>query len=409
MHNEVKSNNIYAYILFLVWPFLSFFIAFYEYRKTWAKNIVWLFVVFYAYTMVISNSQIDANRYRNNFIEISNSDIAFYDVINLYSDESKVDLLESFITYVISSFTNNYKILFATYGIIFGFFFSRNLWLLFERSRHKLTWISILLLIIFAIVNPIWNINGFRFWTAAQIFVYGALIYFLEGKKKGLLIAATTVLVHFSFMLPIVILGFYVLFGNRMTIYFYFFIASLFISELNIESVRGNLGLLPIVIENKVEGYTNEEYIESIDNSYKLANWYVLMRTKALKYSIYIVLIFLYWRRELFLKNHKKLFKLFGFVFLFFAIANIISSIPSARRFLVIAYALSTGLIFLSMQYFDDKKINAVIKLTTPALLLYFVVTIRLGFDTFGITTILGNPIIAVFMEDDMALINLIK
>jgi hypothetical protein len=194
-----------------------------------------------------------------------------------------------------------------------------------------------------------------------------------------------------------------------MTIYFYFFIASLFISELNIESVRGNLGLLPIVIENKVEGYTNEEYIESIDNSYKLANWYVLMRTKALKYSIYIVLIFLYWRRELFLKNHKKLFKLFGFVFLFFAIANIISSIPSARRFLVIAYALSTGLIFLSMQYFDDKKINTVIKLTTPALLLYFVVTIRLGFDTFGITTILGNPIIAFFMEDDMALINLIK
>ena len=44
-----------------------------------------------------------------------------------------------------------------------------------------------------------------------------------------------------------------------------------------------------------------------------------------------------------------------------------------------------------------------------PFLLIYIIVTIRIGFDTMSITTVFGNPLIAIFMEEDIALINLIK
>ena len=57
----------------------------------------------------------------------------------------------------------------------------------------------------------------------------------------------------------------------------------------------------------------------------------------------------------------------------------------------------------------NNKPIKNLIKLTTPVLLLFIIVAIRIGFYTIGLTTILGNPIIAYLMDGDLALDNLIK
>ena len=296
------------------------------------------------------------------------------------------------------------------YGLIFGYFFSRNIWLLLDRTKHSITIIGILLLVIFFAINPIWNINGFRFYAGAQIFVYGALVFFLKGKKSGIYIALTAGFVHFSFILPGVILIFYLVLGNRLPLYFFFFMVSLFITELNLETVRENLLFVsPIVFEDKIEGYTNEEYRESVTASLEKAAWYVQFKSRALKYSIYLFLIGLYWRGRSIYLNEIVIYKLFSFVLLFYGIANIISYIPSAGRFIEVASGFAIALVFLSLQYKEDTIMKFLIKLSTPALLLYLVMVIRFGFDTVSLTTIFGNPLIALFMEDDMALIQLIK
>ena len=161
MYTKSSQNKVYAYLVFLIWPFFSFFMAFYDYRKSWSKNLVWLFVAFYAYSMVISDEGMDASRYRDQFIEISASAGTTNSIVaDIYADDSQtVDYLKPLLDQIVSSFTTNYKILFLIYGLIFGFFFSRNLWLLLDRAEHKITKISILLLIVFVIINPIWNIN----------------------------------------------------------------------------------------------------------------------------------------------------------------------------------------------------------------------------------------------------------
>ena len=410
-YTKQTENGIYAVLIFFVWPFFSTLLAFYKYRESWAKNILWLFVAFYGYTMVIESTEVDAGRYRDQFIEMATTGTTTNIVTDLYArDSDHVDLLNPLLVKVVSLFTDNYKILFLAYGLIFGFFLSRNFWLLLDRTENAVTIIGLLLLIVFFVINPIWNINGFRFYAGSQIFVYGALIYFLKGKKSGVYIALSAILVHFSFMIPMAIFFLYRVLGNRLTLYFYIFIASLFITELNMESVRNNLLVIsPVVFEQKIEGYTNEEYKERIEASYEGANWYVLLKTKALKYSIYIFLIVLYWRYRNFFKNKKLLYDLFSYVLLFYGIANIISSIPSAGRFITVASGLAIALLYLSLQLKNDTTTNIIIKATMPALLLYVIVVIRIGFDTMGVTTILGNPLIALFMEEDIPLINLIK
>ncbi len=403
-----QKNGVFSYILFAIWPFLAVFIALFEYRQTWAKNIIWLFVVFYGYTMVLSVADMDASRYRDEFIEVANSD-GSGDIIDV-ENTNNVDLLKPLLNHLVSSFTDNYKILFMVYGAIFGFFYSRNIWLLLENSKHKIAIISIPILIVFVFVNPFWNINGFRFWTAAQIFVYGMLLFLLKKNKKGLWLVAITPFIHFSFLFPLAIVAAYIVLGNRVTLYFYLFVASLFISELNLESVRENLNeIVPSIFQRRIDAYIDEGYREVRKEELRNANWYVEMRLKLLKYSVYAFLILIYWRERHFLEKRKGLFRLFCFILLFLSFANVISSIPSASRFIIVSFSFATALIFINMQYLDDKVMHIMTKISIPALLIFLVVTIRMGFDTMSMTTVFGNPLIALFMENDIPLINLIK
>ena len=410
LNTKAKENRVFIYLLFFIWPFLSLFFAIIDNRQSWAKNIVWLFVAFYGYTMVLSTSGIDAQRYRDQFIKVAEEGRTIDEDIEYYkNDVNVVDFVKPILNIAISKITNNYKILFLVYGLIFGYFFSRSLWLLIERHKHRMLGLSILLLIVFALVNPIWNINGFRFWTAAQVFVYGCLIYFLEDKKRGLLITLMTFFVHFSFLIPIGILFIYYFIGNRLTIYFYFFVASLFITELNLEAVRSNLNFVPAIFEYKVNAYVREEYKEKRMINLQATNWYVKWFDRALKYSIYVFLITIYWRGQGYIKKNKKLFRLFCFSLLLFGFVNIISSIPTVGRFINVAISLSLALVILYLQFVEDKLMNLIVRISIPALLLFLIVSIRIGFYTMSLTTVLGNPLIAVFMKNDIALIDLIK
>ena len=65
-----EGGSFARVIFFLVWPFGSLAFTAYHLRSSWAKNIVWLFVIFFGLTFVISNPKIDANRYNDKLQEM---------------------------------------------------------------------------------------------------------------------------------------------------------------------------------------------------------------------------------------------------------------------------------------------------------------------------------------------------
>lgn len=406
------ENTIYAYFIFMIWPFLSIGLAIWQYKEKWAKNIIWVFIVFYSFTFVISREGIDASRYRDSFIdytEESYSNSEFYDT--LYSEETNnIDILHPLLSYIVSKFTNDYRVLFAVFGLIFGYFYSRNIWYLLNKARPFLKTINIPIIVTFAFIIGFWQINGFRFWTAAHMFFFSVLPYLIEGKKKYLWLSVLTILVHFSFIIPVFILLSYIFLGNRLKVFFSFFLVSLFISEINFEVLNNYLSFFPEVFAIRSGSYINEEYKMLRAARSLNINWYVLYYAKALRWVVIGLIILIYFKGNNFFKENKKFLNLFSFSLLFYGIANIISNIPSGSRFITIANLFMVAFIFFYLQFQNKDTITKMfVYISLPALLLFNIVSIRNGFDTIGLLAVIGNPVIALLLESNIALIDLIK
>ena len=183
MSTKTNPQRKYSLILFLIWPFFSIIYAIRNYRAIWAKDLVWFFVIFFGFTLTIiladTEGQADSTRYRDKFVAMAGQQVNFDNISVLFYDEDSqvLDVIETIVIFTVSRFTGNYHVLFAVFGLIFGYFYSRNIWYLIDRAGKRIATENIPIILTFAFVVGFWEINGFRFWTATHIFLFGALPY----------------------------------------------------------------------------------------------------------------------------------------------------------------------------------------------------------------------------------------
>jgi hypothetical protein len=409
------KTGYYAVILFFIWPLLALISAFKNYKGSWGKNILWAFVAFYGFVFAIgAESQgSDIVRYVAEIERLHSVELSMTDAIQYYQESGSIDVLKTFLAVTVSRFTDSQAIVTMVYGIIFGFFFSRNIWYVFERLEGRLKPIVLILLVCLFFVIPIWQLNGFRFWTAAHVFIYGLLPYLFEGKKSGLFTASLSILVHYTFLIPVAVLFGYLLMGNRVVIYFAFFIGTFFISEINLAVFNDLIeSYAPEVVQERTTGYRNEGKVEAFrEGTLESQVWYAAWYMRAFKWSVMGFLVILFIKgRSYFMKNNTWL-SLFSFILLFYGVANLFSSIPSGGRFLQIANLLSLVLIILFIQNREQSKtMERFVWAATPALLFYLVVAVRIGLYSMSATSIIGNPIIAIFfMGEHISLNDMMK
>ena len=404
----MKNNVIY----FLFLPFIGLIQAFKHNKKGWAKNSVWLFVIFYGFTMnrpEIMDSSRTVMKLQELYNTPSNWDIF---IANFYDVNTKVvDIYEPLVTYLLSLFTDNGNLMFAVFGIVYGYFYSRNIWLLLdlgkEVKRNKMFW---LLLIAFSCVIGFWNLNGVRMWTAAHVFFYGGFLYLVQGKKKGLIIAISSVLIHFSFVLPVGILISFTLFKMPWRILYFFFIASFFISSLNVGVVRSQLeSIAPEILMPRVQNYTSDEYIVVINELNERGNWYNSFYVPSISCFFVALFTIIYFTKRRISFHDKSFSNLFGFSLLFLSVGNITSLLPSGGRYLIIAQLFGMALLFFYFVVYDDKIYKKWAIVFSPLLVFFIIVSIRISFDTITIMTLFGNPVLAVIFDIPIPLIDLIK
>lgn len=415
MHYADDKTGYYAGFIFLVWPLLALVSAFRNYKSSWAKNVLWAFVAFYGYAFAIgAESQgSDIVRYVAEVNYLHGIPMSFSDALSYYRQSGEVDILRTFLAIVVSRFTDSQSALTLIYGIIFGFFFSRNIWFVLERLKGKIKPVTLLLLTCFFLIVPFWFITTFRMWTAAHIFLYGLLPYLFEGEKKGILIATLSILVHFSFLVPVGVLYGYAFFGNRLVLYFCFFLATFFISEVDLSAFNNLVErYAPEIIQERTAGYRSEHYVEQYrQDSGSNRAWYAQWYNRVLKWSVMGFLIVLFIRGRKFFSNNKYWLSLFSYVLLFYGVANLFSSLPSGSRFVSVANLAALSLIILYVQNREQGKVmKRLVFLATPALLLFIVVSVRMGLYSLSATAILGNPIVAaLFTGDHISLNDVLK
>ncbi len=395
-----QMTVVSEWVLFLIHPLTSVVTAFSNYKSSNAKNIFWLFIAFYGFTMVISDEEMDANRYREQFIELTKTEVTTSNFVSmLYQEESNyVDVAQPLLGFIVSRFTNDPRILFAAFGLVFGFFYSRNIWFLLERSGKRIKGSSIIYLLVFSVVIGFWSINGFRMWTAAQIFFFGSMKYLFENNKNGILIAASSILFHFSFMFPVSILLVFTAIPRNAAFLYWFFIISSFLSEINIELISNALThFLPGVFHQHIQGYTSLEYVESISTEIQTRNWRFLLYSKSIKWVAILFLSVIYFNGRKFILENKPFQSLFCYAILLMAATNLMNNIPSMGRFYLVAYLFVFALIFLYLQQAPSFKLKGLaLTVAFPFLVFYCVGMINGSFATIGLLTLFGNPVCAI-------------
>lgn len=395
-----------ALFYFIIFPFLGFIQALKNYRQSWAKPTVIAFVAFFGLTMV-KNESVDSSRYVHKLEGMYASNKSFDDIkASLYSDEDgQTDIYVTIVTYFVSWFTDSGNFLFLIYGLIFGYFYANNIWLVLDQSKGKLSWEQYLLLASFALIVGFWTLNAVRMWTATHVFFYGAFIYLYQGKKKGLIIAASSVLIHFSFILPVGLLMAYSLVRLNFRFLYFFYIASFFIAELNIGVIHSALEAnMPGFIQPKIKTYFNDDYLEGYEEVIATVNWYVLYYKKLITYFNVVFMSILFFKADLSVQAKR----LLGFSLLFLGVANIISLLPSGGRFLNVAFLFSLAFSFIVLANNKVSLITKSVKWLSPILILFIIISIRMSFDYISVIT-LTNPIVAIFTNINVSLFELIR
>ncbi len=401
------SNKWNAYILFLVWPFFSLVYAVLNYRSPWAKNVAWFFSGFFGYTFVISNEGMDANRYRSRLIELHASDLSFLDFLSgVYSGiYGRGDYLEPTLRYLVALFTDDYRVLFAIFGLVIGYFFSRNIWFLIEESQGKIKAIALPFLIMFIFLVPFWLINGFRFWTASHIFVYAVIqLLYYKNTKVGLICLFFAVFTHVAFLVPLGILIAYILMPKNAWFFLLFLLVSILFLQLELSFF---INLIPKSIMSDefpvVANYLNEEYAFTRKLEVQDLKWYAKYRNVPIYiYTLLSSLVFLGFRVKM--TNNQGWAHIHYFGILLFSFVGVLNVIPSAARFFSVAYLFIFGAYFLMVQ---NVKMNTFSQWLFLSSFIFFLlpiaIQIRIGMDFMGPGTLIFNPLFSWALENTYA------
>jgi len=405
-----NKNGFYAAILFLIWPFLSLVSALKNRKSPWAKNICWAFVAFFGFTFAIGaeNESADIVRYIQSYQSMHSVQMTFSSSIEYLEQREEIDIARPLISIVLSRFSDSGALLTLTYGLIFGFFFSRNIFYVLERLDGKLKPVTILLICCLFLVVPIWDMNGFRMWTATHMFLYGLLPFLCEGKYRRLWVSVASVLVHFSFVVPISILAIYMLAGNLLAVYFGFFALTFFLSEIDIQEFNLFVeAYAPEALQDRTAGYRGEGYVEAYREGDSEVAWYAKIYSRALSWAVAGFLGLLFFTGRDFFNKNRNWLSLFCFTLLFYGVANILSTIPSGGRYLALANLFALALIIFYLHFTPQEKwMKRFIWLASPALLLFIVVSVRIGLYSTSVTAILGNPVLALFIMNEHISLN---
>lgn len=425
---QSKRNKTTAFILTLVFPFGGLIYTLSHWREKWAKNTFWLACIYLGAVLIywpegtILGEGADGGRYVLLLMDMyNNSNVSISSILSNYlrDDGVTMDLYQPLMTFFISRFTDNGHILMAVFALVFGFFYSRNIWFILEKLPKKKFGGLFILVTLYFLICPITQINGVRMWTALHVFVYGMMPYLLRKDRSKLWWVLLTPLIHFSFLYVAILAVVWFLLPYRLktqnsvflTIVFVFFVVTLFINALNFDAVEGVLAeYSPESYEFHIKGYVNEDYALRRAEEKSLHNWYVALSGNVTHWCYNLLLLALLPCLKRSFKHYKSLMHLYVFALLLGGFANIMALIPSGGRFQLLSQMFKVPLILLVAMYVPHSDhFRKYVNIALIFLLLPFIFEIRKLFDYFSITMLFGNFITVFFWENNVPIMDYLK
>lgn len=337
-------------LLFIVNPFLSAIISLKNIREGKSHVFLYLWFLIFGIAFCAKNEAADSYRYVEDFIiEHNYTWLQYTAEIKAYlTFETNIkDLYTLTVNFFVGRFTDNYHWTYLIYAIVFGFFYIKSLRIFLKQEKVKNNLVFYALLFMFCYSNPIFNINGIRFWTAAWIGVYVALSIFVEKKYSRIWLLCFMPLIHGASIIWIFILGVACFLSKFQVLVIGLFIISSFVSAVSYLNVLNDYSyLLPKFMQSLIWSYTESE--AALEKMSGINNKAYAVFLMALPGYFHIVLTYLLIINRRIINNTKNSRCLLTIMLALSAITNFLSGIPSMSRFkafvipfLVIVWALN--------------------------------------------------------------------
>ncbi len=379
------SNSRQYFILFMLWPFLALVTALMNYSQKEAKKVVYIFLIYYGLTFVISGEIFfDALGYAvklKNTAALPFSD--FFKIVGgIYATDTSVDIIEPLICFIVSRFTTNHGIYFAVWAAIFGFFYLKSIDKLFDQYQKKPGWNALIFLIFFIVVLPITTINSVRMWTAAWIFFYGAYHVILYRDARYFLLTFGAVFVHWSFISANAVLVIYFFIGNRNFIYLPLALVSFVLPNLVTPFFKAVSARLGGAIQGRYNMYSNQYYVIERQQSTEQSAWFLQLSQNLVLYYLLLVLIVIQLKTINSVKEKPEK-NLFSFLLLFIAFVNFGKEIPSfGGRYQILFFLFAILYVFIYYTKLPNRNITLLPLIGLIPMALFAAVGFREGADS---------------------------
>jgi hypothetical protein len=397
IQNNVKNK----WLWFLIYPIMGLYLSINTFHQRASRIIVMLFSSFVGFSFLITDSYDgDAQRYRAKLTgSAAEFDIGLY-LSKFYSDTQHTEIIEQLITFSVGLVTKNYQVLFGVFGLFFGYFLVKGLNEVYKYGLYthspivkKLTWVYVFTI-------PFWFINGFPFYAACHMFIYGLFLFFHNRKVIALVVMYGSMLLHFSFILAILVVFVFQLVKKRDNLIIWFFFSSIFISFFELPFINALvIRFSPEIVENTYKGY-----LEVGENVAHEGGRIIGLISKVASMTLYVLSMVMY---QFLMKNEKIkriTSNIFLFGFLFLGIINFLLVIPSLGRFISLGkLILIGGLIHSFINYNSLYSSGKMIKYTNIFVILYIpfvlIIMLRIMFPVVGVISLLGNFFTIMFIQ----------
>lgn len=323
--------------LFLLNPFLSAISSLKDIRDGVSYRFLYLWFLVFGIGFCAVSEAADSFRYVEDFMIESRYSFAQYmaEIRDYLTFESNIkDIYTLTVNYIVGQFTNNYHWTYLLYAAVFGYFYIKSLKIFLRHQRVTNDIVFYVLLFMFCYSNPIYNINGVRFWTSAWIGVYVALNIFVEKDYKKTPLLVLMPLIHGSSVIWVAIMGAAFLMRRFQKVVIVLYIASLFVSAVSYLNILSNYSyMLPQFMQNQIWSYTESEMAlrRLAGHSEYGAAYADFLIALPGYFLIFLSSLLIINRKEI--NQNKDASRLLTTMLALAAITNFLSSIPSMGRF----------------------------------------------------------------------------
>ena len=333
----MSNTVVNKIILFILNPFISAIVALKNIRDGVSHRILYLWFLVFGIGFCAMNEAADSFRYVEEFMMESQYTWGRYlqEVKEWATFESNIkDIYTLTVNVLIGKFTSNYHWTYLVYATVFGFFYIKSLKIFLKHQMVKKEIVFYALLFMFCYSNPIFNINGVRFWTAAWIGVYVALNLFAEKKYRTIPLLILLPLVHGSSVIWVVIMLAAIILSRFQKVTIGLYLASSFVSAVSYLNILNDYSyMLPQFMQNQIWSYTESEMaLERLAGISEYGAAYADFLIALPGYfQILLSILLILNRKEI--NQNKEAGILMTVTFALAAITNFLSGIPSMGRF----------------------------------------------------------------------------